>query len=208
MPWALAPTRVQGSAKDMGKSIPRYLGQLDIRKSVVGLATGAGAIYLLYKAIKAGLKCQAPLCSNSPICIARECPVPGERALPQEAPASEASPVGRPKGDSFKFLSPSSFSSPSSSEALQHPRQGPARDASLGTLGSRSHPGGSPGLKRQDSKSYIHLGLQVYTSWKLDISSSPHPSLAQELETSRKGKMGDPTCPEFPLTSLVLLCKV
>ncbi|XP_046320382.1 armadillo repeat-containing protein 12 isoform X5 [Marmota monax] len=94
----IAPTRVQGSAKDMGKSIPEYLGQLDIRKSIVGLATGASAIYLLYKAIRAGLKCQPPLCSNSPICIARECPVPGERAPPQEAPASEASPVERPKG--------------------------------------------------------------------------------------------------------------
>ncbi|KAM5165883.1 armadillo repeat-containing protein 12 isoform 2-T4 [Callospermophilus lateralis] len=55
----------------MGKSIPEYLGQLDIRKSIVGLATGAAAIYLLYKAIRAGLKCQPPLCSNSPICIAR-----------------------------------------------------------------------------------------------------------------------------------------
>ncbi|PNI77009.1 ARMC12 isoform 3 [Pan troglodytes] len=55
----------------MGKSIPQYLGQLDIRKSVVSLATGAGAIYLLYKAIKAGIKCKPPLCSNSPICIAR-----------------------------------------------------------------------------------------------------------------------------------------
>uniref|UniRef100_G3RHL6 Armadillo repeat containing 12 n=1 Tax=Gorilla gorilla gorilla TaxID=9595 RepID=G3RHL6_GORGO len=55
----------------MGKSIPQYLGQLDICKSVVSLATGAGAIYLLYKAIKAGIKCKPPLCSNSPICIAR-----------------------------------------------------------------------------------------------------------------------------------------
>uniref|UniRef100_A0A2K5NL62 Armadillo repeat containing 12 n=1 Tax=Cercocebus atys TaxID=9531 RepID=A0A2K5NL62_CERAT len=82
----------------MGKSIPQYLGQLDIRKSVVSLATGAGAIYLLYKAIKAGIKCKPPLCTNSPICIARECPGPGERALPQEAPAPEASAVGGPKG--------------------------------------------------------------------------------------------------------------
>ncbi|XP_002714682.1 armadillo repeat-containing protein 12 isoform X1 [Oryctolagus cuniculus] len=82
----------------MGKSIPRCLAQLDIRKSVVSLATGAGAIYLLYKAIKAGIKCQPPLCTNSPICIARECPGPGERALPQEAPAPEASPVGMPEG--------------------------------------------------------------------------------------------------------------
>ncbi|XP_040838888.1 armadillo repeat-containing protein 12 isoform X3 [Ochotona curzoniae] len=55
----------------MGKSIPRYLALLDIRKSVVSLATGAGAIYLLYKAIRAGIKCQSPLCTNSPICIAR-----------------------------------------------------------------------------------------------------------------------------------------
>ncbi|XP_059109110.1 armadillo repeat-containing protein 12 isoform X1 [Peromyscus eremicus] len=82
----------------MGKTIPRCLQQLDLRKSVVGLATGAGAIYLLYKAIRAGIKCQPPLCSNSPICIARECPVPGERALPQEAPAPKAAPKGRPKG--------------------------------------------------------------------------------------------------------------
>lgn len=89
----------------MGKTIPRCLQQLDLRKSVVGLATGAGAIYLLYKAIRAGIKCQPPLCSNSPICIARECPVPGERALPQEAPAPKASPGGRPKGDSFKLFS-------------------------------------------------------------------------------------------------------
>ncbi|XP_044632475.1 armadillo repeat-containing protein 12 isoform X3 [Equus asinus] len=55
----------------MGMSTPLCLGQLDIRKSIVGLAMGAGAIYLLYKAIKAGIKCQPPLCSNSPICIAR-----------------------------------------------------------------------------------------------------------------------------------------
>ncbi|XP_053459707.1 armadillo repeat-containing protein 12 [Nycticebus coucang] len=82
----------------MGKSIPQYLKQLDIRKSIVSLATGAGAVYLLYKAIKAGMKCQPPLCSNSPICIARECPGPGERALPEEAPAPEASDVGGPKG--------------------------------------------------------------------------------------------------------------
>ncbi|XP_058409957.1 armadillo repeat-containing protein 12 isoform X3 [Diceros bicornis minor] len=55
----------------MGVSVPPCLGQLDIRKTVVGLAMGAGAIYLLYKAIRAGIKCQPPLCSNSPICIAR-----------------------------------------------------------------------------------------------------------------------------------------
>uniref|UniRef100_A0A8C5L0W8 Armadillo repeat containing 12 n=1 Tax=Jaculus jaculus TaxID=51337 RepID=A0A8C5L0W8_JACJA len=55
----------------MGKSMPQCLKQLDIRKCVVGLATGVGALYLLYKAIKTGLKCQPPLCSNSPVCIAR-----------------------------------------------------------------------------------------------------------------------------------------
>lgn len=99
----------------MGMSVPQCLGQLHIRKSVVGLATGAGFIYLLYKAIKAGIKCQPPLCTTSPICIARECPGPGERALPKEAPAPEASSVGGPKGDSSKFLSPSSFSPPPSS---------------------------------------------------------------------------------------------
>nr|XP_025718054.1 armadillo repeat-containing protein 12 isoform X1 [Callorhinus ursinus] len=82
----------------MGMSIPQYLGQMDIRKGVVGLATGAGFIYLLYKAIRAGIKCQPPLYTASPICIARECTGPGERALPQEAPAPEASSVGGPKG--------------------------------------------------------------------------------------------------------------
>ncbi|XP_051009387.1 armadillo repeat-containing protein 12 isoform X2 [Acomys russatus] len=55
----------------MGKIIPQCLAQLDLRKSIVGLATGAAAIYLLYKAIRAGIKCKPPLCSNSPICIAR-----------------------------------------------------------------------------------------------------------------------------------------
>ncbi|XP_021005218.1 armadillo repeat-containing protein 12 [Mus caroli] len=55
----------------MGKTIPRFLEQLDLIKSFVGLATGAGALYLLYKAIRTGLKCHPPLCSNSPICIAR-----------------------------------------------------------------------------------------------------------------------------------------
>ncbi|KAM9667435.1 armadillo repeat-containing protein 12 isoform 3-T3 [Trichechus inunguis] len=55
----------------MGMSIAECLRQLDIRKGVVGLATAAGAIYLLYKAIKAGIKCQPPICTNSPICIAR-----------------------------------------------------------------------------------------------------------------------------------------
>ncbi|OBS83738.1 hypothetical protein A6R68_22253, partial [Neotoma lepida] len=67
----LAPTKTQGSTEDMGKTIPRCLQQLDLRKSVVGLATGAGALYLLYKAIRASIRCQPPLCSNSPICIAR-----------------------------------------------------------------------------------------------------------------------------------------
>ncbi|MBW04864.1 Armadillo repeat-containing protein 12, partial [Eschrichtius robustus] len=64
--------------------IPQRLGQMDICKGVVSLATAAGAIYLLYKAIRAGIKCQPPLCSASPICVARECPRPGERARPQE----------------------------------------------------------------------------------------------------------------------------
>ncbi|XP_008838317.1 armadillo repeat-containing protein 12 isoform X1 [Nannospalax galili] len=77
----------------MGKTIPRCLEQLDICKSIVGLATGAGAIYLLYKAIRASIKCQPPLCSNSPICIAREFPVPGERALPHKD-ALEGEPKG------------------------------------------------------------------------------------------------------------------
>lgn len=102
-----------GSTEDMGKSMAQCLRQLDIRKSIVGLATGAGAIYLLYKAIRAGIKCKPPLYTASPICIARECPSPGERAVPQEAAAPEAAPVGNPEGDSFKFLSPlppSSFS--------------------------------------------------------------------------------------------------
>ncbi|XP_037698593.1 armadillo repeat-containing protein 12 isoform X1 [Choloepus didactylus] len=55
----------------MGMGIPECLEQLDIRRSIVGLATGAGAIYLLYKAIKAAIKCQPPICTTSPICIAR-----------------------------------------------------------------------------------------------------------------------------------------
>lgn len=66
----------------MGKSVHQSLEQLDIRKSVVGLAIGAGAVYLLYKAIRAGLKCQPPLCTNSPICIARECLGPGRGLSP------------------------------------------------------------------------------------------------------------------------------
>ncbi|XP_031202864.1 armadillo repeat-containing protein 12 [Mastomys coucha] len=55
----------------MGKNIPQFLEQIDLFKGFVGLATGAGALYLLYKAIRTSLKCQPPLCSNSPICIAR-----------------------------------------------------------------------------------------------------------------------------------------
>lgn len=103
-------------AEDMGKCVPQCLRHLDIRKSVVGLATGAAAIYLLYKAIRAGIKCPPPLSTTSPICIARECPGPGERALPQEAPAPEASSLGGPKGDSSKFPFPSYFSFASSSK--------------------------------------------------------------------------------------------
>ncbi|KAM5287061.1 armadillo repeat-containing protein 12 isoform 3-T3 [Hipposideros larvatus] len=82
----------------MGKPVSQSLGQLDIRKSVVGLATGAGAIYLLYKAIRAGIKSQPPLSTTSPICIARECLGSGGRALPQEAPAPDASSLGGPNG--------------------------------------------------------------------------------------------------------------
>ncbi|XP_048203841.1 armadillo repeat-containing protein 12 isoform X1 [Perognathus longimembris pacificus] len=82
----------------MNRSLPQCLQQLNFRKSIVGLATGAGALYLLYKAIRAGIQCQPPLCTNSPICIARECLPSGKRALPQEVPASEASPGGKPKG--------------------------------------------------------------------------------------------------------------
>ncbi|XP_066215679.1 armadillo repeat-containing protein 12 [Saccopteryx leptura] len=56
----------------MGKQqVQQYLKQLDIRKSVVGLATGATAVYLLYKAVRAGMKCQPPLSTASPTCIAR-----------------------------------------------------------------------------------------------------------------------------------------
>ncbi|XP_007534313.1 armadillo repeat-containing protein 12 isoform X2 [Erinaceus europaeus] len=55
----------------MGVSIPQCVKKLDFRKTIVGLATGAGAIYLLYKAIRAGIRCHPPLCSNSPVCIAR-----------------------------------------------------------------------------------------------------------------------------------------
>ncbi|XP_055463203.1 armadillo repeat-containing protein 12 isoform X1 [Psammomys obesus] len=90
----------------MGKTFPRCLQQLDYRKSIVGLVTGAGALYLLYKAVRVGIKCTPPLCSNSPICIARECPGPGERGLPQGAPAPQAS------------------SSPPSSLAIERERHG------------------------------------------------------------------------------------
>ncbi|XP_016079172.1 PREDICTED: armadillo repeat-containing protein 12 isoform X2 [Miniopterus natalensis] len=55
----------------MGRSVQPSVGQLEIRRGIVGLAIGAGAIYLFYKAIRAGIKCQPPLCSSSPICIAR-----------------------------------------------------------------------------------------------------------------------------------------
>ncbi|XP_007483820.1 armadillo repeat-containing protein 12 [Monodelphis domestica] len=44
---------------------------LSLRKGVVGLATGMGAIYLLYKAIKAGVNCHSTISSSSPVCIAR-----------------------------------------------------------------------------------------------------------------------------------------
>lgn len=184
----------------MGKSIPQYLGQLDIRKSVVSLATGAGAIYLLYKAIKAGIKCKPPLCTNSPICIARECPGPGERALPQEAPAPEASAVGGPKGDTSKFLFPLSFSSPPSSSPpcsvlgkalLEMLAQGPW--ISLKWILR---------LISQVSKCYISSGSQDSTSRKLGVSSSPH-FLPQELEALRKGKIGGLTIgPELPLVHM------
>uniref|UniRef100_A0A4X1SYE1 Armadillo repeat-containing domain-containing protein n=3 Tax=Sus scrofa TaxID=9823 RepID=A0A4X1SYE1_PIG len=80
-----------------GMSILQRLRQMDIRKGVVSLATGAGAIYLLYKAIRAGIRCKPPLCSASPICIARKCPRPGERAL-LGVPTPQASGVGGPKG--------------------------------------------------------------------------------------------------------------
>ncbi|XP_012790217.1 armadillo repeat-containing protein 12 isoform X1 [Sorex araneus] len=55
----------------MGFCIPHSVKQLDIRKVVVSVVTGAGAIYLCYKAIKTGLRCQPPFFSNSPVCIAR-----------------------------------------------------------------------------------------------------------------------------------------
>ncbi|XP_023620554.1 armadillo repeat-containing protein 12 isoform X3 [Myotis lucifugus] len=54
----------------MGKNVSP-LGQLNIRKSVLGLTIGAGAVYLLYKAIRTGMKCQQPLSTSSPTCIAR-----------------------------------------------------------------------------------------------------------------------------------------
>lgn len=86
----------------MGKNVSPP-GQLDIRKSVVGLTIGAGAVYLLYKAIRAGMKCQPPLSTSSPTCIARECLGPGGRTRLQEDLLPEAANVGGTKGDS-KFL--------------------------------------------------------------------------------------------------------
>ncbi|XP_004458375.1 armadillo repeat-containing protein 12 isoform X2 [Dasypus novemcinctus] len=72
LPGRLGPTsRLRGGAGDMGMSITECLGHLDLRKGVVGLVTGAGAVYLLYKAIRAGIKCQPPICTASPTCIAR-----------------------------------------------------------------------------------------------------------------------------------------
>ncbi|XP_074167258.1 armadillo repeat-containing protein 12 isoform X2 [Sminthopsis crassicaudata] len=47
------------------------LTDLKLPKGVVGLATGAGAIYLLYKAIKAGMNSHSSDASASPVCIAR-----------------------------------------------------------------------------------------------------------------------------------------
>lgn len=88
----------------MGFCLLENVKQLNLWKVVVSVATGAGAVYLCYKAIKTGLRCQPPFCSNSPVCIARECLVPGERALSLETSASEAFIMGRPKGDSSQFL--------------------------------------------------------------------------------------------------------
>ncbi|XP_038605524.1 armadillo repeat-containing protein 12 [Tachyglossus aculeatus] len=44
---------------------------LTIRRGVVGLATGAGAVYLIYKAIQAGMNSRPPSPTTSPVCIAR-----------------------------------------------------------------------------------------------------------------------------------------
>nr|KAF6362524.1 armadillo repeat containing 12 [Pipistrellus kuhlii] len=54
----------------MGKKVSP-LGHLSVRKSVVGLTIGAGAVYLLYKAIRAGMRDQTPISTSSPTCIAR-----------------------------------------------------------------------------------------------------------------------------------------
>jgi hypothetical protein len=187
----------------MGKSVPQCLGHLDLRKSVVGLATGAGAIYLLYKAIKAGLKCKPPLCTASPICIARECLLPGEGALPQEAPAPEASCVGRPKGDSFKFLSPSSPFSPCSSGLPTAP-QGQALLGKLvwgfWVIALTWEPPPTV-LLWWVSKSYMDSGSQhcfLETCRKHFLC----PSLAWGLGTLRKGKVED-LYPEIPLVHMI-----
>ena len=74
----------------MGKTIPRFLEQLDLIKSFVGLATGAGALYLLYKAVRTGLKCHPPLCSNSALPVSVQ--VLGEGSAPGSLP--KASPGG------------------------------------------------------------------------------------------------------------------
>lgn len=95
----------------MGKKVSP-LGQLNIRKSVLGLTIGAGAVYLLYKAIRTGMKCQQPLSTSSPTCIARECLGPGGRTWLQEDLLPEASSVGGPKGDSKFLLSLSLFHFP------------------------------------------------------------------------------------------------
>ncbi|XP_023620552.1 armadillo repeat-containing protein 12 isoform X1 [Myotis lucifugus] len=81
----------------MGKNVSP-LGQLNIRKSVLGLTIGAGAVYLLYKAIRTGMKCQQPLSTSSPTCIARECLGPGGRTWLQEDLLPGASSVGGPRG--------------------------------------------------------------------------------------------------------------
>ena len=151
--------------------IPQRLGQMDICKGVVSLATAAGAIYLLYKAIRAGIKCQPPLCSASPICVARECPRPGERARPQEVPTPQVSRVGGPQGDSSTFLSPSPFS--------PHLSQSHPRDASAGSPGSGWHSSASSGVIWQVSKFYIHSGIQEPLLGHLASAVLP------------KGKLGD-----------------
>lgn len=79
----MLPPGHRAALEDMGFCVPECVKQLDIRKVIVSVVTGAGAIYLCYKAIKTGLRCQPPFCSNTPICIARECLVPGERLHPQ-----------------------------------------------------------------------------------------------------------------------------